>query len=248
MDPGTCLAVVSIALELSKGLYAYYEHWRDCNQDVQDLRASLLQLSNIFVQLEETLRRPHLEKKIVSTVAVSMKACKNSIEELQQLLNDVQEQGTSKTLLDKLKANSRRALYPFRASTVARIAEVVQDIKDDLGLAVEVLALDTSAKMLDEIDILGESIRQADSNFTRIGEDIISKIEDTNSNLQNQYDEQQRKQIVDWLEPPDHTIAHNVACDRCQAGTGAWFTESQQFQNWAKEPSKLWLHGAGESL
>ncbi|CUS07291.1 unnamed protein product [Tuber aestivum] len=55
-----------------------------------------------------------------------------------------------------------------------------------------------------------------------------------------------------WLSPADPQSNHLAARKLCQYGTGRWFTERKEFQDWLKAgKSFLWLHGipgAGKTI
>ncbi|KAG0131112.1 hypothetical protein HOY82DRAFT_485547, partial [Tuber indicum] len=61
-----------------------------------------------------------------------------------------------------------------------------------------------------------------------------------------------QKKIRNWLSPADPQSNHLVARKLCQYGTGRWFTEGKEFQDWLKGgKSFLWLHGipgAGKTI
>lgn len=141
LDLGTALAILSIALEAAKGLVTYYELWKDCDRDVKEARNSLLWVANIFTQLDITLRQDHLKPSIASTIRITAKACESGVEELHALLDKAMRDGSPKGLIQKLKAQGRRACFPFRASTITRLLELVEDLKDDLNLAIDLLCL-----------------------------------------------------------------------------------------------------------
>ena len=56
--------------------------------------------------------------------------------------------------------------------------------------------------------------------------------------------DQNRQQIIDWLSPCDPSVNHIAAKKKHVEGTGRWFLESNEFNDW-KEGTKqsLWLHG-----
>ncbi|KAG0131111.1 hypothetical protein HOY82DRAFT_485486, partial [Tuber indicum] len=61
-----------------------------------------------------------------------------------------------------------------------------------------------------------------------------------------------QKRIRDWLSSADPQPNHLAARKLCQYGTGRWFTETKEFQDWLKGgKSFLWLHGipgAGKTI
>lgn len=141
MDPGTALSVVSLGIQVASGIQDYFKLWKDCEQDVSNLRNSLVQITRIFEHLRATLRRPGLEETLVSTIRLNIKSCEEKVEELGSILKKFKEEGSPGGILEKLKSRSRRALYPFRASTISRISEIIEDMKDDLHLTLEILSL-----------------------------------------------------------------------------------------------------------
>lgn len=57
-----------------------------------------------------------------------------------------------------------------------------------------------------------------------------------------QSDEQYR--MLQWLSDDDPSIGHNRAVHKKQQGSGQWFLESADFNQWRVSPRSLaWLHG-----
>ena len=141
LDPGTALATVSLALQVLNGLSAYFQCWRDCEGDVQHVQNCLLRLARIFKQLEITLAKPQLEQNLVSTICSTIRASTKNVDELRAILDKTKIDDATEGIMQRLKAKGRKACYPFRASTVARLSEIIDDLKDDLNLAIGVLSL-----------------------------------------------------------------------------------------------------------
>ena len=59
------------------------------------------------------------------------------------------------------------------------------------------------------------------------------------------------KEILAWLNKTDPISNHTAACEKCQHGTGQWFTSSLEFSQWLQPKRSLWLHGipgAGKTI
>ena len=52
-----------------------------------------------------------------------------------------------------------------------------------------------------------------------------------------------RKDLENWLSPPDPFINFNTADHARHEGTAVWFTQSDVFKNWKQSSSLLWIHG-----
>ena len=141
MEPGTALSVASLGIQVASGIQSYFKLWNDCEQDVSDLRNSLVRTMGTFEHLKAALREPRLNQILVSTICLNIKTCEERVEELASILKKFEKEGSPSDLLKNLKFRSRRALYPFRASTISRISEIIEDMKDDLQLALEILLM-----------------------------------------------------------------------------------------------------------
>ena len=56
-----------------------------------------------------------------------------------------------------------------------------------------------------------------------------------------------RKDLANWLSPPDPSINLNTAGQARHEGTAVWFTQSSVFKNWKASSSFLWIHGKRKS-
>jgi hypothetical protein len=54
----------------------------------------------------------------------------------------------------------------------------------------------------------------------------------------------QRKNIHEWLLPPDHISVQDYVSARLEPGTGTWFLNGSMFIKWKNQKrSRLWLQG-----
>ena len=61
------------------------------------------------------------------------------------------------------------------------------------------------------------------------------------------YSDDRRRTIHRWLDAPDPSSNHKVACSKRQPGTGNWFIASDAFAKWKVDAGHVWLHGRRES-
>ncbi|PNP50730.1 hypothetical protein THARTR1_08351 [Trichoderma harzianum] len=65
-------------------------------------------------------------------------------------------------------------------------------------------------------------------------------------------DQEEEKRILDWLTPIDYGLIHSDYVKRLQTGTGEWFLERKQFQDWITGINDtLFCHGipgAGKTI
>jgi hypothetical protein len=54
---------------------------------------------------------------------------------------------------------------------------------------------------------------------------------------------QLRRELRNWLSPPDPSTNHNIARNAQHEGTSTWFFEGRIYKEWMANPSLLWIHG-----
>jgi hypothetical protein len=52
-----------------------------------------------------------------------------------------------------------------------------------------------------------------------------------------------RKELREWLSPPNPSTNHNIACGARLKRTATWFLQGSTFQKWKSSSSLLWIHG-----
>lgn len=125
MDPGTALGVVSLALDVVKDVYKYYNSWKGRDEDIDELKRSSSSLENVLETIEETLDNDNFDHKKVQMILDSVQKCQVPIDKLKAKMENVKRGREPKTVWQKLDDQRRRALYPFKRDT---IAEIVTDI------------------------------------------------------------------------------------------------------------------------
>jgi hypothetical protein len=65
----------------------------------------------------------------------------------------------------------------------------------------------------------------------------------SSSTLTTHTGNQLRKDLGNWLSPPDPSINYNTASDVHHEGTSLWFMESSAFNDWKASGSLMWIHG-----
>ena len=140
LDPGTSLAVLTLATEAAKGLLAYYELWGDADHDVRDIQTSILWLAKVFTQLAITLQRENLQEDIVSVIRLTVTGCEGNILKLKAILDKIRHDGSPKEL-QKFRTVNRKLLYMFHSHAIKKLTQVLSDLKGDLKLAINLLNL-----------------------------------------------------------------------------------------------------------
>lgn len=118
-----------------------------------------------------------------------------------------------------MRSATRRALYPFRASTLKKLEEEIDYTMSELS---------TILQLFQHVDT-----RNIQEDLTKVHELLrVMRADNVSENART------------WLNAPDTTVNYNFACKKRQPGTGSWFVESEQYKQWLDMPKKaLWLRG-----
>jgi hypothetical protein len=124
-------------------------------------------------------------------------------------------------------------LYPFKASTLAKVSEAVNDVLDQLALAVQTLHLGLSSSSHSQLINVAHQVNEVAAQLSGLQQDLSGWRKD------DQY-----LKIMSWLNAPDQTTYHTAACQKHEPGTGQWLLESDTYKTWKTSSSgHLWLHG-----
>ncbi|KAI7240000.1 hypothetical protein KC330_g1521 [Hortaea werneckii] len=138
------LGAVSLAWEVSKDLYAFYRALKNCDTDIQELRAQICDLRSLSAAVTGIIKRhrglgigPEHQVLVNSALA----DCENAAKALRAVLERLQVDGLStKNAVAKLKILGRRLLYPFQTETIAQLSRDVREMDERLVRMDEKLA------------------------------------------------------------------------------------------------------------
>ena len=148
---GSAVGVISLGIQVCQGLLTYYDSWKGCHQDIENTSrsvASLTETLELVSRVVETKTREGdpIERQI-STIVVR---CLTGIEALSEELKRFEKYPQSADIRSKIKSHMRRLYYPFKESTLAKLRDSVQDVRDELVPALSVLQLDHFSSLEEE--------------------------------------------------------------------------------------------------
>ncbi|KAN0141733.1 Ankyrin repeat-containing domain protein [Lactarius tabidus] len=91
----------------------------------------------------------------------------------------------------------------------------------------------------DKLESAGREVGLINTGVTEVREKmqaIFKYVSDLNRN-------ESRKDLRQWINPPDPSSNLRTASDNHHEGTAAWCTEGKTFANWMESGSLLWIHG-----
>ena len=132
--------IVSLGIEVCKGLIDYYSSVKDQKTDIATTVSSISSLAASLDLLKDGIEGKKFDGKIVENVQKSIDSCEDGILALQKKLGKIKEV-EKVDLKSKLHDIGRKAIYPFRESTLVKLREIVDDVRSNLALALDTLHL-----------------------------------------------------------------------------------------------------------
>ncbi len=137
---GSAVGVISFGLTVFSGLLQYYGDWKDSERDIAATYTSIEGLTKTFMLIKDTLEGQSFRRDIVDRVLESLNSCSTGVQSLEKKLAKIRS-ATPEKPGEKLRVHARKAAYPFKKSTLIKLAEIVSDLRDNLSLAVDTLQL-----------------------------------------------------------------------------------------------------------
>ena len=222
--------LISLGLSVSSGLIDYYGAYKDSQDDIATMHSSVEALSNIFKLLNEKVLpdmggpRPMFSRETVDRVTESIITYTSELHKLRNKLNKAK--GTKPGLNSQI----HKAQWSFKQETLKKLQSTVTDLRDNLGLALDALQIETATSMLERIGLIDENV---DSMISR------------------SFNEEEIR-ILKWLSPLEPHTKQLDVLRRHHEGTGRRMLESPEFMDWKDSDNKvLWcpgIPGAGKTI
>lgn len=191
----------------------------------------LQQLADTLALPEGIITDPTLTAPIAAQVQKSLESCRQGVEKLEKRLAKIKSAPSPAGLREKAENQFRKALYPFKESTLAKLRETVSELRNNLSLALHVLQIPLGTTAVQKLNELQTDVTALNQSFEAIRLDGYNE------------------RIHRWLLPPDPSSNHNTARRKWQPKTGTWFIDGDSFPGWRIRPNTfLWLHGIRESF
>jgi hypothetical protein len=139
----SAVSIISLGIQIAQGILWYYGAWKDRDDDISNMCASLNNLTESLKALRETLKPPALFSEVVKDcVEKSIIAFNRTLNKLEDELKKVKDTEPPKPgARSTIRRHVRRALYPFKEATLGKIQGAVSEARSSLTLALDVLKL-----------------------------------------------------------------------------------------------------------
>ncbi|PLN82631.1 hypothetical protein BDW42DRAFT_184666 [Aspergillus taichungensis] len=223
------VGILSFGIQVTQSLVDFYNSHKNQDTEIGRTLEDLQSIFNILQFMDAAIRNPQTcpeEQELSQHIAKAIERSEDIIIELQDEYAKFQKV-TDSGFGNRIRTASRRATYPFRASTLQKLQEDVGEIRENLKFALSALQHKSSITTHEKISRLRLLVERIDVNQTS-------------------------SKIRDWLKAPDATINHNSARMKRHSKTGLWFINGNTFTAWLNKPNSfIWLHGfagSGKSI
>ncbi len=132
--------LVSLGIQVCQQLINYYQSVSIQTSQTAKTVRSLRELSETLEGVSNSLERRKFkpeQMELMKIIENSIEECKDSTLDLQEELNTFNSESRPDSLKGKIRQNARRMAYPFKESTLLSLREHVQDIRENLALAIQ---------------------------------------------------------------------------------------------------------------
>ncbi|EXJ70448.1 uncharacterized protein A1O5_06517 [Cladophialophora psammophila CBS 110553] len=212
---------ISLGLQVSQSLIDFYTAYKNQDADVDKTTRNLESLQATFRLLQTTLQTrtfSEAERAAVTNIESRLEKCLEIIQELEEESKKFKK-ATDLGIASKVRVAGRRLAYPFRKSTLQKLHEDIDEIRENVDVSLGVL-------QLRDHQIIHNSVRDVKMLIEVVRAGLISL------------------EIRGWLRAPDASTNHNAIYTKRYLNTGAWFVEGPLFADWMTKPNSIiWLNG-----
>lgn len=253
--------LVSLGLTVCQGLLDYYHSYKDAENQVAQMYASIEALTETFRLLESAIEPKVFSRGSVQKIEQSISSAERGLQSLRKKLDKIRLIPLQSGWKAKGMAQLRRTVFPFKESTLAKLKELGIELRQDLSLALEVLQIECSAASLQKLDLLVDGLAKVSLGVDKLQErsDIMSEgVQDIRVSSRNtskavnglvvsQSKEYLRK-VYNWFSPltvefqKKHLDTFNTLGR--QDGAAQSLLETTEFQHWLRTSGEtLWCPG-----
>ncbi|KAF2731690.1 hypothetical protein EJ04DRAFT_442513, partial [Polyplosphaeria fusca] len=162
--------------------------------------ASVGQVGKILLVIYSTLKRGTFEKTISDVVETSIVSCASGLEALRKRLEKVRASPTDGTFHTKLRNAGKRAAYPFKESTLVKMREICDELKDNLDLAMNALHINAVVVAQERFGSLMHISSVMSNDIQGLAKEVSAISLDAQA-LRSEQDDEFMAKIYAWLTP-----------------------------------------------
>ncbi|MCJ1464603.1 hypothetical protein MMC07_003216 [Pseudocyphellaria aurata] len=270
MDPlsiaASAAGLLSLGITVCNGLLEYYSSWKDADEGVSRMYNSVEALTKTLILLNISIQHKSFNRDVVVRVEESITSTQGGLESLRKKLEKIKVVPQQEGWREKTKAHFGRAVFPFKESTLVKLKELGNELRDDLSIALDALQIDASKTSLDKLDHLSEQVTSVAEGVRNLEgyaksiaadfgdvQDQLGKASANVSALVSAQDDEYLSKVYSWLSPLAGTFEkkqlETFNLKGRQDGTGKLLLSKKKFHEWLSgEGTTLWCPGIRKTV
>lgn len=237
------VGIAAFGIQACQSLLSYYDACKSYHEDIRGTYDAIDDFSRTLVSLKASLENDDLNEEKRERVKRNLQGCEAVLAKLSEKNTKLRKYGQPEGFREKAWAELQRMGYPFRASTLAKLRELVTDARERLKLALQVLDMEVNVTALRTIKIVaGDTAHLV--HHTHAIEASVAHVSSQAQQIRDAQLSDRFQKVRDWLSAPDPWTNHSAARQRHEPDTGAWLLQSDKYRRWkAGQLRHLWLYG-----
>ncbi|KAM0420773.1 hypothetical protein ACHAPT_011434 [Fusarium lateritium] len=173
---GSAAGIISLGIQVCKGLAEYADAVRGRQQDVGDGMDEVRSLLAVFKSLEQTITRIETDSpKNARSLLEHLRQAEGKLQSLEEVLIEVGiPVNASSSIKGKMKETYRAAIYPMKKSKLEGARKNVQSVLSILTTALQTVDLDLGVSQADALKVLQSTI-SSDASELKAGIEASSR-------------------------------------------------------------------------
>ncbi|KAJ5805275.1 hypothetical protein N7474_011162 [Penicillium riverlandense] len=136
---GTALNVISLGLQVREEIVSYCRAWRGIHQELQEVANKADGLEAPLEALREIIQETQLtDPEIAEDLQTKLGALRGGIERVQASIHKWRPTISPESVRDKIRAQGKRAAYPFRKDMLRELANELDSVQINLHTTLHV--------------------------------------------------------------------------------------------------------------
>ncbi|KAL9091478.1 MAG: hypothetical protein Q9165_004864 [Trypethelium subeluteriae] len=228
-------------------LIGYINETKNASKDARDFRQDAIEIQSLMFRLKYRLEDPDTSQAWLKETTRLEPLVDNLKDALLDFADEVQP-------VHGVRKVGRRFLWTLKKQDILPILNRIERLKSLINLVLTDNLLQFGWEL--NAAIKGEvlpKLERVESGLERV-EGGVRRVDSGVKELQGQARRQRHQAIVDFIAPYDFATKHGSVLSQWQTGTGQWFLDAREYQDWIKsKPRKgntLWcpgIPGAGKT-
>ncbi|KAL1619081.1 hypothetical protein SLS54_006933 [Diplodia seriata] len=134
--------IVSLSITVCQGIVKYYTAYKGQDEEVSQALEHVLCLKGLLEILSPLLeQQSSVGPEAVEVANNCIFRCTGSLQKFERILKRCNQEAASNSVQEKFRHIGQKAIYPFKKETLKSLKDGVNDCRNDLNTAINVLQL-----------------------------------------------------------------------------------------------------------